>query len=128
MRRISTFITALLLSVAPAAARSVTGPVPCAAPIHASVGSTFVITLPSNRTTGYSWAIDDPLNSAVVAYRGKKYVTPKTGLVGAPGMEVWTFTAAGRGHALISFKYARPGKRMRLPQRRRSMSSQFVSV
>ena len=67
-----------------------------------------MITLPSNRTTGYSWAIDDPLNSAVVGYRGKKYVTPKTGLVGAPGMEVWTFTAAGRGHALISFKYARP--------------------
>ncbi|MBV9402215.1 MAG: protease inhibitor I42 family protein [Candidatus Eremiobacteraeota bacterium] len=105
MRRISTFITALLLSVAPAAAQ--TSPaIPCR-PIVTHVGSTFTITLPANGTTGYSWALEDSLKPSVVALRAKRYA-PVSRLIGAPGAEIWTFSGVGRGRALISFKYARP--------------------
>lgn len=48
------------------------------------------VSLPSNPTTGYTWsAIYD--KQMIVATH--EYIAPKTKLVGAGGVDVWTFTA-----------------------------------
>jgi len=113
---VSLVATTTLLVIAPAAAQ----PPPMAAaiacrPIVTRVGSTFTITLPSNRTTGYSWALEDRLNGAIVAYYSKSYAARATSLIGAPGIELWTFSAVGRGRALIAMKYVRPWEKTAPP-------------
>ena len=95
---------AALFTMAPATAQ----PTVACKPIVTHVGSTFTIVLPANRTTGYSWALEDPLNAAIVTYQIKHYAASTTKMMGAPGIETWTFDAVGRGRALISLKYARP--------------------
>jgi inhibitor of cysteine peptidase len=109
---------ALVLGFAPAArARPPASLVPAIAchPILARAGTTFSITLTSNRTTGYSWALEDPLNETIVSYRGKRYMAPGTTMMGAPGWEIWTFSALRRGKALVSLKYARPWEKSAPP-------------
>jgi inhibitor of cysteine peptidase len=108
---ISLAAAALVFGFAPAAhARPPASIVPAIAchPIVARATSTFSITLTSNRTTGYGWALEDPLNGAIVSFRAKRYVPPGTTMMGAPGWEIWTFSAVGHGKALVSLKYARP--------------------
>ena len=83
-------------------------------PMFARVGTTFSITLTSNRTTGYSWALEDPLNQAIV-YRSKRYIAPGKTMLGAPGWEIWTFSAVKPGKVLISMKYARPWEKTAPP-------------
>ena len=116
MRMILITVLAIGSALAPALAQPppTGGPVACN-PIVAHVGSTFTITLPANRTTGYSWALEDPLAASVLAHRTKRYVQSTTGLAGAPGIEIWTFAAVGHGKALISMKYARPWEKSAPP-------------
>jgi len=112
MRRFLTFISAVMLfAMAPAVAEQTLA----CKPIVAHAGSTFTITLPANRTTGYSWALEDPLNASILAARGKRYVAPSTTVMGAPGAEVWTFAAIAHGKTLISLKYARPWEKSAPP-------------
>jgi inhibitor of cysteine peptidase len=81
--------------------------IPCARVIM-HVGQRFDVTLDANHSTGYSWQLEDPLNTRVLKSDSSAYVAPKSGRVGASGQEIWTFVAAGSGRALISMKYARP--------------------
>ncbi len=106
---------AMLFALAPAAAQSPAGPSVACSPVIARAGSTFTISLPANRTTGYSWALEDPLNSAVVAYRSKHYVASTSATMGAPGLEMWTFAAVAHGKAIVSLKYARPWEKIAPP-------------
>jgi len=106
-------IAAILFASTPVAAQS---PSIACRPIIARVESIFTITLPANRTTGYSWALEDPLNPAILRFRSTRYVAPM-GPMGAPGVEIWTFSTYGRGHALIAFKYARPWEKTTPPAR-----------
>ena len=113
MRGISTFIAAAVIwAIAPTAAQQL--PTVACRPIVAHVESFFTITVPANRTTGYDWVLEDPLNAAVVRLRSKAYV-PSSGLPGAPGLETWTFSTYGRGRALISLKYVRPWEKTAPP-------------
>jgi len=75
-----------------------------------AVGSSFTVTLCSNATTGFSWSesakISDP---AVVQQLTHEKVAPEnTGLVGAPGTEVWTFKALKKGTSNIEMQYSQP--------------------
>jgi inhibitor of cysteine peptidase len=75
-----------------------------------AVGDTFTVTLCSNPSTGFSWSeaakIDDP---AVVQQVEHKVIPPgQTGVVGAPGQEMWTFKALKAGTATLSMEYGRP--------------------
>jgi len=75
-----------------------------------TAGNTFTVTLCSNATTGFQWSesavISDP---TVVQQTGHEFVSPeKTGLVGAPGNEVWTFKALKKGTSTITMEYSRP--------------------
>ncbi|MCX5679293.1 MAG: protease inhibitor I42 family protein [Candidatus Omnitrophica bacterium] len=73
-----------------------------------NVGDEFIILLSSNRTTGYQWQIDRPLDGNKIKQAGLVYVPQKTDLVGSGGKEEWKFKARGTGKSKISFKYVRP--------------------
>ncbi|UCH51794.1 MAG: protease inhibitor I42 family protein [Chloroflexota bacterium] len=77
--------------------------------INVPAGDTFTVTLCSNATTGFEWSesaqISDP---TIVQKTDHEFVAPDTGLVGAPGKEVWTFKALKKGTSTIVFEYSRP--------------------
>jgi inhibitor of cysteine peptidase len=69
-----------------------------------------VVSLWSNKTTGFSWSesatISDP---GVLQQTNHEYVAPEAqGLVGAPGKEVWTFKALKVGTSQVSMEYSQP--------------------
>jgi len=76
--------------------------------IRLNVGDEFIIMLPSNRTTGYEWQIDRPLDGNKIIQAGLVYVPKETDLVGSGGKEEWKFKARGTGRSKIYFKYAKP--------------------
>ena len=78
-------------------------------PITVMTGQTFNVTLASNPTTGYSWALAKPLDPKLLTLVTNIYQRPETRLVGAGGQEVWTFKAdGGVGRTDIALKYVRP--------------------
>jgi len=79
--------------------------------VELSVGQSLVVTLESNATTGYSWALAQNSDSSVLSKTGNKYINPPQTtppIVGAPGVEEWTFKALKKGTSTISLGYRRP--------------------
>lgn len=72
--------------------------------IRVAEGTTFVIELEGNPTTGYSWAPEANPNAELVS---TKQVTNST-LPGAPGMQQLTFRATATGSSTLVLNYARP--------------------
>lgn len=72
-----------------------------------SVGQTFTVTLPSNRTTGFGWAVTDP---GPVAQVGEaRYEEPNSrGRVGSGGAETFTFKGKSAGTGMLTLGYRRP--------------------
>jgi inhibitor of cysteine peptidase len=50
----------------------------------------FTLELDSNRTTGYSWQLQNAFEQYFEVI-DERYISPEPGLVGAPGKEIWTF-------------------------------------
>ena len=75
--------------------------------VELSVGQSLVVTLESNATTGYSWALFQNSDEGVLNKTGNEYVAPQTTLVGAGGKEEWTFKALKKGISTISMGYSR---------------------
>ncbi len=72
-----------------------------------SVGDTLKVTLGSNHTTPYRWTPDPKIGDpTIVKQASHEYVRPHTDRVGAPGSEVWTFTALKAGTTTIVTGYA----------------------
>ncbi len=73
-------------------------------------GDTFTVTLCSNATTGFQWSESAQISDqTVVQQTGHEFVSPeKTGVVGAPGNEVWNFKALKKGTSTITLDYGRP--------------------
>jgi predicted secreted protein len=67
----------------------------------------FIITLESNKTTGYEWQLAEPLDNSMLRFISSKYVTGDSDLVGAGGKEEWTFMALKPGKTAVSLKYVR---------------------
>lgn len=77
-------------------------------------GQRFSLKLPSNPTTGYSWAIES-IDYNFVEVKGSDFIPPRSGLMGAGGQEVWMFKAVKKGNTLIKMKYARPWEKKNPP-------------
>ncbi len=83
-------------------------------PVVVSAGEKFSLNLKSNPTTGYQWQLARPLNENVVRFVDKTFTpsaeaTPSgPKIVGAGGVEVWTFEATGKGTAEVPLVYVRP--------------------
>lgn len=50
----------------------------------------FIITLESNRTTGYSWSLKD-YDNKLIRLINHGYLKPNSNLIGAPGHDQWVF-------------------------------------
>jgi inhibitor of cysteine peptidase len=72
-----------------------------------AVGNTLTVKLASNYTTPYRWTPDTKIgDDTIVKQTGHRFVHPTTDALGAPGTEVWTFTALKPGTTTISTSYA----------------------
>lgn len=71
----------------------------------------FVVSLPSNPTTGYQWTVKSYDKNRLTLLTSR-YVAPKTKLIGAGGTMTFTFApVAGKSFpktTLMVFTYARP--------------------
>ncbi len=74
--------------------------------VEITVGGTLTVTLESNATTGYSWALKQIGDTSVLQKTGNKYEAPTSRLIGAGGKEVWTFKALKTGMTTLSMEYS----------------------
>lgn len=72
------------------------------------VGNTFFIKIDSNPSTGFTWDLNNPLDT-ILLLQGSDYVPRTTNpkVIGGGGDEIWTFQAIKPGKTVISLKYQR---------------------
>ncbi|MEB3982547.1 protease inhibitor I42 family protein [Mycobacterium sp. 663a-19] len=71
-----------------------------------SVGNTLTLKLGSNYTTPYRWTAETKIGDAsIVKQTSHQFVQPTSDALGAPGTEVWTFTALKPGVTTITTYY-----------------------
>lgn len=76
-------------------------------PIAVAVGNDFLIALPSNPTTGFSWSAR--VSGSAVSSEGSAYQAhPSGGAMGAGGQQIFSLEAERAGSATVTFTYARP--------------------
>ena len=69
-------------------------------------GSTLLVKLNSNPSTGYSWSVKgDP---SPLKLQKKSFRQPKQQKPGAPGMQEFRFTSASAGMVMLTLEYRRP--------------------
>jgi len=74
-----------------------------------AVGGSLIVTLDSNATTGFEWELTEISDEAVLGLESSEFQPPEdTGVVGAPGKEIWTFNALKKGESCISMEYSQP--------------------
>ena len=72
-----------------------------------AVGNTLTVKLGSNYSTPYRWTIATKIgDSSIVKQTGHEFVQPTSDALGAPGTQVWTFTALKPGTTTISTSYS----------------------
>ncbi len=72
-------------------------------------GQHFVLALPSNPSTGFSWSVTKNTDDGVVSYDGSKDVKPKKNAPpGAGTTQRLSFTADSKGKTTLTLTYARP--------------------
>ena len=74
-------------------------------------GESFTLSLPTNVTTGYSWAAKVTGSTKAVKVSQGVYQAPASpdGMVGVPGRTVWTITGAKKGTATVTIVATPPG-------------------
>lgn len=71
-----------------------------------AVGNTLTVKLGSNYSTPYRWTIDTKIGDpTIVKQTSHQFVQPTTDALGAPGTQVWTFSALKPGTTTISTAY-----------------------
>ncbi|MEQ8235846.1 MAG: protease inhibitor I42 family protein [Syntrophomonadaceae bacterium] len=73
-------------------------------------GNTFIIALPSNPTTGYSWTLQNPGDGNIVTPLTDFYLAESSGeamIVGQGGKHYWQFKALQPGSTKLELVYAR---------------------
>jgi predicted secreted protein len=81
-----------------------------ATPIHATAGQLFMIALPRNPGTGYAWSVSTAPNPNVVTMTGSAFLPGKTGMMGAPGQQIFVYAAHAAGNATIALDDVAPGR------------------
>ena len=74
-----------------------------------AVGGTLTVTLESNPTTGFEWALVGITDETVLEEEGHAFVAPEAEAPpGTGGEEIWTFKALKEGKSTIGMEYRRP--------------------
>jgi len=78
--------------------------------VEVNAGDSFTLTLGSNPTTGFTWLDSAQIGDRTVLQQtSHEFISPEeTGVVGAPGKDVWTFKALKKGTTEVSMEYSRP--------------------
>jgi inhibitor of cysteine peptidase len=116
----STFlaIACTICAAVPALADTYNGTVFTSSPVSVKAGQEFLIALPSNPTTGYSWTGKSA--SGIVTVWGSAYQGPAASakpLMGAGGQQIFVCAANKAGTTQITFAYARPWQKGAKPAR-----------
>ena len=96
----------------PASAQAVAGTVYSdpSAPIHVTAGQLFMLALPRNPGTGYTWRAAAAPNANVVTMTGSAFLAGTTGMMGAPGQQIFVYAAHAAGNATITLDDVAPGR------------------
>ena len=87
-------------------------------PIQVRPGDEFSISLTSNPSTGYLWKMTLPEGDPTVTFLGSEHIVSQTGMMGAPGQEVFKFKAVTAGETKADFVYKRPWETVTAPPRK----------
>jgi inhibitor of cysteine peptidase len=78
-------------------------------PLNLYVGQQFILTLPSNPTTGFRWNVRDPGSNVLQSLGPEVYSNPEDrGLVGSAGLSTWRFRVVNAGKAELKLTYEQP--------------------
>ncbi|UZE24792.1 protease inhibitor I42 family protein [Pseudomonas sp. B21-056] len=78
-------------------------------PVRLNNGQNMILSLPSNPTTGYRWAIQDSAGGVLKALGPEVYRNPEdAGIVGAAGVSTWRFQAFAAGTGRLRLTYQQP--------------------
>lgn len=78
-------------------------------PVQLNSGQNLILTLPSNPTTGYRWAIQDSAGGVLRALSPEVYSNPEDGgVVGSAGLSTWRFQAFATGTGRLRLTYSQP--------------------
>lgn len=80
-------------------------------------GQYFVLALPANRTTGYSWGSASFDKPGVATLVGSTYHTQGSMRPGAGGTQLFLLKAAAPGTATLTVQYSRPWEKNAKPAR-----------
>ncbi|WP_347901821.1 protease inhibitor I42 family protein [Pseudomonas purpurea] len=100
---------ALLAACASSPKQNVTVEAQDECPVTLTAGQNLILTLPSNPTTGYRWAIQDSAGGVLHAISPEVYTNPQnTGLVGSGGQSTWRFQAFAAGSGRLRLTSQQP--------------------
>ncbi|WP_095107971.1 protease inhibitor I42 family protein [Pseudomonas sp. Irchel 3E20] len=100
---------ALLAACATSPKQNVTVEKSSDCPLTLNQGQNLILTLPSNPTTGYRWAIQDSAGGVLRALSPEVYSNPEdAGLVGSAGQSTWRFQAFAPGTGRLLLTYSQP--------------------
>lgn len=108
MHRRAATVAAVVALAGCAAPRAVT--VTGSGPVTLSVGDTLVVTLPSNPSTGYRWALDSAPSPVLLEPHGEATYVPdpaRTPRPGAGGTETFRYVAGAVGGTRAVLVYRR---------------------
>ena len=78
-------------------------------PAQLQVGQHLIVSLPSNPTTGYRWAIQDSAGGVLRSLGPEVYKSASNGeLLGSGGQSTWHFQAFEAGNGRLRLTYQQP--------------------
>lgn len=78
-------------------------------PVRLHSGQNLILSLPSNPSTGYRWAIQDSAGGVLKTLGPEVYRNPEdAGIVGAAGVSTWRFQAFNPGSGRLRLTYQQP--------------------
>jgi inhibitor of cysteine peptidase len=100
---------ALLAACAAQPKQNVTVEKPGECPVQLTNGQNLILSLPSNPTTGYRWAIQDSAGGVLHALGPEVYRNPEdAGIVGSAGVSTWRFQAFAPGSGRLRLTSQQP--------------------
>lgn len=85
--------------------------------VFVKTGREFVLTLVSNKSTGYQWQLTRAPGKDFLVLTGLRYITDKNKRAGYKVKEEWTFKALKPGSTRVDFQYVRPWDKKSPPAR-----------
>ncbi|AZF19911.1 protease inhibitor I42 family protein [Pseudomonas sp. R3-52-08] len=99
---------ALLAACASAPKQNISVDDQSACPLQLTSGQNLILTLPSNPTTGYRWAIQDSAGGVLRALSPEVYSSSESGVIGGGGQSTWRFQAFAAGQGRLRLTSQQP--------------------